>query len=181
MPGPGTDDTSPAGTAGTLCGHSSDGGQARQLPPVATSARTGPGGADRGDHARVAPSLVVCRLASAAVATPCVLAVATAGELSVGALLAVGTAGALVTGLALARRSGEAAAPVGRRGLPWLGWLTVVVSWELVTLADDDVPTVSDLADPLLAHPVVRGGATVCWLAAGAWLLARPRRPRRTR
>ncbi|WP_448616939.1 hypothetical protein [Modestobacter sp. URMC 112] len=129
----------------------------------------------------MAPSPAVCRLTSAAVAVPCVLAVATAGELSVGALLAVGTAGAMVTGLALALRSGEAAAPVGRRGLPWLGWLAVVVSWELVTLADDDVPTVSDLADPLLAHPVVRGGATVCWLAAGAWLLARPRRPRRTR
>ena len=129
----------------------------------------------------MASSPFACRLTSAAVAVPCVLAVATWGELSVGALLAVGTAGAMVTGLALARRSGEAAAPVGRRGLPWLGWLTAAVFWELVTLADHDLPTASDLADPLLAHPVVRGGATVCWLAAGAWLLTRPRRPRRDR
>ncbi len=117
------------------------------------------------------------RLTSAVVAVPCVAAVVVWGELSLGALLAVGATGALIVGLGLARRSGEAAAPVGRRGLPWLGWLAAAVSWELVTLADDDLPTVSDLADPLLAHPVLRGAATVCWLAAGAWLLARPRRP----
>ncbi len=113
---------------------------------------------------------------SAAVAVPCVAAVAVAGELSLGALLGVGAAGGVVVVLGLVRRSGEAAAPVGRRGLPWLAWGAAVVSWELATLAAADVPTVSDLADPLLAHPVLRGAATVCWLAGGAWLLARPRR-----
>jgi hypothetical protein len=114
------------------------------------------------------------RLTAAAVAVPCVAAVVVWGELSLGALLAVVTVGVIVVGLGLARRSGEAAPPVGRRGVPWLGWLMAAVAWELVTLADDDVPTVSDLADPLLAHPALRGAATLVWLAAGAWLLARP-------
>ena len=108
-------------------------------------------------------------------AVPCVAAVAVWGELSLGAFLAVGIAGSIVVGLGLARRSGEAALPVGRRGLPWLGWLAAAISWELVALADDDLPAVSDLADPLLAHPGLRAAATVCWLAAGAWLVARPR------
>jgi hypothetical protein len=112
------------------------------------------------------------------VAVPCVAAVVVWGELSLGAFLAVVTAGVIVVGLGLARRAGEAAPPVGRRGVPWLGWLTAAVAWELVTLADDGVPTVSDLADPLLAHPVLRGAATLAWLAAGAWLLARPGRRR---
>jgi hypothetical protein len=118
------------------------------------------------------------RLTAAAVAVPCVATVVVWGELSLGALLAVVTAGVIVVGLGLARRAGEAAPPVGRRGVPWLGWLTAAVAWELVTLADDGVPTVSDLADPLLAHPVLRGAATLAWLAAGAWLLARPGRRR---
>ncbi|WP_245177528.1 hypothetical protein [Geodermatophilus sp. DF01-2] len=47
----------------------------------------------------------------------------------------------------------------------------------MVTLADDDLPALSDLADPVLACPVLRGGATLGWLAVGAWLVARPRRP----
>ncbi len=132
-------------------------------------------GGRAGGRARVVSSPLARRLTSAAAATSCVAVVAVEGELSAGALLAVGTTGLLVAGLGLARRSGEAAPPVGRRGLPWLGWLAAAVSWELVTLAGDDLPTVSDLADPLLAHPVPRGAATVCWLAAGAWLLARPR------
>lgn len=110
----------------------------------------------------------------AAGALSCVAAVMVWGELSLGALLAVGAAGTVVVVLGLVRRSGEAARPVGVRGLPWLGWTAAAVSWELVTLADDDLPTVSDLADPALAHPAVRGAATLCWLAAGAWLLARP-------
>jgi hypothetical protein len=110
----------------------------------------------------------------AAGATSCVAAVMAWGELSLGALLAVGTAGTIMAGLGLVRRSGEAAPPVGRRGLPWLVWVTAVVSWELMTLADDDMPTVSDLVDPALAHPALRGAATLCWLAAGAWLLTRP-------
>jgi hypothetical protein len=118
------------------------------------------------------------RLTAAAVAVPCVATVVVWGELSLGAFLAVVTAGVIVVGLGLARRAGEAAPPVGRRGVPWLGWLTAAVAWELVTLADDGVPTVSDLADPLLAHPVLRGAATLAWLAAGAWLLARPGRRR---
>jgi hypothetical protein len=118
------------------------------------------------------------RLTAAAVAVPCVAAVVVWGELSLGAFLAVVTAGVIVVGLGLARRAGEAAPPVGRRGVPWLGWLMAAVAWELVTLADDGVPTVSDLADPLLAHPVLRGAATLAWLAAGAWLLARPGRRR---
>ena len=120
-------------------------------------------------------SPLVRRLTSAAVAAACVGAVVGWGELSLGALGAVGIAGAVVVGLGLVRRSGAASPPVGRRGLPWLAWLAAAVSWELVPLADDDLATTSDLTDPLLAHPVLRGAATVGWLAAGAWLLARPR------
>jgi hypothetical protein len=116
----------------------------------------------------------VRRATLAAGVTSCVAAVMTWGELSLGALLAVGTAGTIVVGLGLVRRSGEAAPPVGARGLPWLAWGTAAVSWELITFADDDLPTLSDLVDPALAHPVLRGAATLCWLAAGAWLLARP-------
>ncbi len=114
------------------------------------------------------------RVTVAAGAMSCVAAVMVCGELSLGALLAVGAAGAVVAGLGLVRRSGAAAPPVGRRGLPWLVWGAAAVSWELVMLADDDLPTVSDLADPALAHPALRGAAALCWLAAGAWLLARP-------
>jgi hypothetical protein len=115
-------------------------------------------------------------LAFAALALTCAAVVAVSGELSLGAHLAVGTAGLLVVGLGLARRVGAAAPPVGRRGLPWLAWLASAASWELLGPADDDLPTVSDLADPLLEHSVVRGAATLCWLAAGAWLITRPRR-----
>ena len=107
-------------------------------------------------------------------AMSCVAAVMAWGELSLGALLAVGTAGTIMAGLGLVRRSGEAAPPVGRRGLPWLVWVAAAVSWELLTLADD-MPTMSDLADPALAHPALRGAATLCWLAAGGWLITRPR------
>ena len=107
----------------------------------------------------------------------CAVAVAVSGEFSAGALLAVVAAGLLVTGAGLARRAGATAPPVGRRGLPWLGLLGAAVAWELATLADDDLPTLSDLADPVLAEPVLRGAATLGWLAVGAWLVARPRRP----
>ena len=119
------------------------------------------------------------RLTSAAAAAACAAGVAVSGELSPGALLAVAAAGAVVTAVGLARRAGAASAPVGRRGLPWLGWLAAALAWELLTLADDDLPTLSDLADPALASPVLRGGATLAWLAAGAWLVTRagPRRP----
>jgi hypothetical protein len=115
------------------------------------------------------------RLTSLAVAVACVTAVMFFGELSIGALIAVGSTGVLVTVVALAGQAGEAAPPVGRRGLPWLGWLAAAMAWELLTLLDDDLPTLSDLADPVLAHPPVRGAATLGWLVAGAWLLARPR------
>ena len=98
------------------------------------------------------------------------------GESSTGALLAVGSTGVLVAVMGLARRAGEAAPPVGRRGLPWVGWLTAAVAWEVLTLLDDDLPTLSDLADVPLANPLVRGAATLGWLAAGAWLVARPGR-----
>ncbi len=118
------------------------------------------------------------RLACAAAAVACAAAVAVAGELSAGALLAVAAAGLAVAGVGLTRRAGAAAPPVGRRGTPWLGWLGACAAWELGTLAHDDLPTLSDLADPVLAHPVARAVATVGWLAAGAWLVARPR-PRR--
>ena len=120
------------------------------------------------------------RLTWSALAVPCVAAVVLFGELSTGALLAVGATGVLVAGVGLAGGAGEAAPPVGRRGLPWLGWLAAAVAWEVTALLDDDLPTLSDLADPLLAHPPVRGAATVGWLAAGAWLLSRPgHRPER--
>jgi hypothetical protein len=109
-------------------------------------------------------------------AVPCAAAVAVSGELSTGALVAVGCAGLLVTGTGLAVRAGEGSPRVGRRGSAWLGWLAAAAAWELVTLAHDGLPSVSDLADPVLASPVVRGAATVLWLAAGAWLISRPRR-----
>ena len=108
----------------------------------------------------------------------CAAAVAASGELSPGALLAVATAGAVVTAAGLARRAGAEAEPVGRRGLPWLGWLAAALAWEVLTLADDDLPTLSDLADPFLAAPVPRGAAVLGWLALGGWLVTRPR-PRR--
>jgi hypothetical protein len=114
-----------------------------------------------------------------ALAGACVATVAAAGELSAGALVAVVAAGLVVSGGTLARRAGEAAPPVGRRGLPWLVWLAGAATWELVALADGDVPALSDLADPVLAHPVARAAATACWLAAGAWIAARPRVARR--
>jgi hypothetical protein len=111
-------------------------------------------------------------------AAVCVAAVSSFGELSTGALVAVGCTGVLVAAVGLAGRAGEAAPSIGRRGLPWLGWLAAAVAWEALTLLDDDLPTLSDLADPVLAHPPVRAAATIGWLGAGAWLLARPRHRR---
>ncbi len=119
-------------------------------------------------------SLCTRQLTSSVVALACTAAVVVFGELSTGALLAVGGTGVLAAAVGLARHAGEAAAPVGRRGLPWLASLAAGLAWEVVTLLDDDLPTLSGLADPLLAHPPVRAAATVGWLVAGAWLLARP-------
>jgi hypothetical protein len=118
------------------------------------------------------------RLTYATVAVSCIAAVTVFGELSPQALIAVGGAGLLVVVAGLAVRAGGAARPVGRRGLAWLVWLAAASAWELVALAHDDLPTVSDLADPLLAHPAARAAATLGWLAAGAWLIARPRHHR---
>jgi hypothetical protein len=128
-----------------------------------------------GKHGRVTLSRWACWLTSLTVGLSCAAAVTVFGELSIGALLAVGGTGLLVTVVGLARRAGEAAPPVGRAGLPWLGWLAAGVAWEFFALLDDEVSTVSDLADPVLAHPAVRAAATLAWLLAGAWLLRRPR------
>jgi hypothetical protein len=124
----------------------------------------------------VATSLRLRRLLCAGAVAACAVGVAVSGELSAGALLAVGAAGLAVGAVALARRAGEDAAPVGRRGLPWLAWLVAAFAWEAAALADGDLPTVSDLADPVLAHPEVRAAATVVWLATGLWLASRPGR-----
>ncbi len=121
------------------------------------------------------------RLAPLIAGVPCVAAVVTYGELSTAALIAVGATGALLAGVGLLRRVGEAAPPVARSHLPWLIWLTAAVAWELLTLVNADLPTLSDLADPILAVPTLRGAATVAWLAAGAWLLARPQHQQQTR
>jgi hypothetical protein len=122
------------------------------------------------DHAGVGS-----RALGAVGAVGCAVAVAVWGELSTGALVAVGAAGTAVVGLALARRSGAGAAPVAGHARAWTAVLLVVLAWELVALTSGVLPTVSDLADPLLADPVVRGAATLCWLAGGAWLATRPR------
>ncbi|UOY02375.1 hypothetical protein [Blastococcus sp. PRF04-17] len=117
------------------------------------------------------------RFLCGALALPCAVAVASFGELSGGALLVVAATGLLVAGTGVAARAGEVAPAVGRRGLPWAAWLVAAAGWELVTLLHDDLPSVSDLADPLLSHPAARATATVLWLAAGAWLVTRPRGP----
>jgi hypothetical protein len=122
------------------------------------------------DHARVG-----ARTAAALGTAGCAVVVGVSGELSTGALVAVLTAGGVVVALGLGRRAGEGALPIGRGGLPWAAGLVVLLALEAVALADDDLPTLSDLADPVLAHPAPRAAATLCWLAGGAWLLARPR------
>jgi hypothetical protein len=117
------------------------------------------------------------RLTLGVPAVACIAAVIRGGELSTGALVAVGVTGVVVAGVGVVRHAGEAAPRVGRRGLPWAMWLAVAMVWELVALAHDALPTASDLLDPVLAQPAARGVATAGWLAAGAWLVTRPRRP----
>jgi hypothetical protein len=124
----------------------------------------------------VLSSLQARRLTLLAAGVPCIVAVMVYGELSSAALIAVGTTGAVLAGCGLAWRAGQAAPPVGRRGLPWLLWLAAAAMWELLTFVDEDLVTLSDLLDPVLAHPALRGAATAGWLAAGAWLLTRPGR-----
>ncbi|TQN42619.1 hypothetical protein FHU33_2025 [Blastococcus colisei] len=96
------------------------------------------------------------------------------GELSTGALIAVSVPGAALVAMGLARRAGQALPTVGPRGLPWLAWLTAAGTWELLMLSDENLPTLSDLLDPVLALPGVRAAAAVGWLLLGAWLITRP-------
>ena len=105
---------------------------------------------------------------------PCVAAVAVGGELSPLALVAVVGTGAALAALGMTRRSGAGAAPVGPRGAAWLVWALALLAWELLTLASEVMPTLSDLADPVLTHAVPRGAATAAWLGLGAWLVSRP-------
>ena len=121
------------------------------------------------------PAAGVGVFAAAVVAVGCAAAVAGFGELSTGALVVVLAAGTVVVGVGLVRRTGRGAPPVGRAVLPWLPLLAAVGVWELATLTSDRAPTVSDLLDPVLGIPVIRAVATLAWLAAGAWLVTRPR------
>lgn len=114
------------------------------------------------------------RAAALLLAIVCVATVPVYGELSVQALVAVTVTGVVLSVIGLVRRSGEAADPVGRRARPWVAWLVAALVWELATLRAERLPTLSDLMDPVLAHPVPRGAAAIAWLAAGAWLLTRP-------
>ena len=123
--------------------------------------------------ARAQPSGVA--LASCgALALGCAAAVAAYGELHAGSLIAVGTTGTFIAGVGLIRRTGAGSPSEGRMPGVWLLLGAVLAVFEVVALLDDDVPTVSDLADPALAVPVVRAAATLVWCAVGAWLVARP-------
>jgi hypothetical protein len=102
------------------------------------------------------------------------LAVGLGGELSPAAHVAVLTAGAVVLGVGLLRRAGAGGRPDGRRSAVWLGVLVLVLAWEALALAADDLPTISDLLDPVLAPPAARAAATLAWLAVGARLATRP-------
>ena len=103
------------------------------------------------------------------------LAVGRYGEFSWPAMAAVAAAGCVLAGLGLARRAGSATRAVPRAAGPWLTWLSALAGWELYTwLLNRGLPTLSDLLDPVLAHPVLRGAATLLWFAAGVWLLRRP-------
>ena len=126
-------------------------------------------------------SRIARRLTWAAACAPCVAAVLLWGRLSLGALLVVAATGTGIAVVGLVRRSGRGSPPVGRRGLAWCGWVTAACAWELVTLVDHDLRSLSLLTAPLLAHPALRGPVTVSWLWAGAWLITRPgdRRHRR--
>ena len=78
------------------------------------------------------------------------------------------------TSKVLARERGVRAR---RKRMRHSSWLAAAVAWEFLVLLGG-LPTVSDLADPVLAHPAVRAAVTLAWLIAGAWLVTRPgRRP----
>ena len=104
----------------------------------------------------------------------CATAVAWFGELSPGSLVAVTVAGTLVAGRGMVRQAGAGSPAVGRPPIAWWVLLGAGAASEGVALVRADLPTLSDLADPLLAVPAARGAATVLWLALGAWLAARP-------
>lgn len=127
-----------------------------------------------GESGQVLRSRLVRRSAWVTLALLCTGVVAVYGELSVQALVTVAATGTVFAAVGLARRAGEGADRVGRRGSAWSVWLMTALLWEGLTLRDDSLPTLSDLMDPVLAHPVPRGTATACWLAVGGWLLTRP-------
>ena len=123
--------------------------------------------------ARAQPSGVA--LASCgALALGCAAAVAAYGELHPGSLVAVTTTGTLVAGAGVLRRTGAGSPSGGRLPSAWLPLGAAIAVVEVIALLHDDVPTVSDLADPALAVPVVRAAATLVWCAVGTWLVARP-------
>lgn len=113
-------------------------------------------------------------MATAVVGVPCVTAVVGYGELSVGALAVVTGAGLILACAGVLARSGSGASRVGRSGVPWLVLLLAAAAFEVVTLATDALPTLSDLLDVVLRAPAARGVAAVAWLLLGAWLLTRP-------
>jgi hypothetical protein len=104
----------------------------------------------------------------------CATAVGIYGELHTASFVAVASTGTLIACVGLSRRTG-AGSPIDG-GLPrtWLLLGAVLAVVEVVALLDDDVPTVSDLADPPLAVPAIRAAATLLWCAFGAWLVTRP-------
>jgi hypothetical protein len=129
------------------------------------------------EHARVPSSRTRTRLTGALAAAGAVgvaLAVGLGGELSPAAHVAVLTAGAVVLAAGLVRRAGAGTRPVRSGPPPWLGLLVLLLAWEAVALAAADLPTVSDLLDPVLAPFAARTAATLGWLAAGARLVTRP-------
>jgi hypothetical protein len=129
------------------------------------------------EHAPVPSSRLRTR-STAALWAGCALGAAVGvglgGELSSAAHLAVLAAGAVVVGLGLVNRTGAGSRPVAPPAGRWLVWPALALAWEAVALVHGDLPTVSDLLDPLLAPAVVRAAATVAWVAAGAWLATRP-------
>jgi hypothetical protein len=104
----------------------------------------------------------------------CATAVATYGELHPASLVAVATTGTLIAGVGLIRRTGAGSPSEGGPPRAWFLLGAVLAVVEVVALLDDDVPTISDLADPPLAVPAIRAAATLLWCAVGAWLVARP-------
>jgi len=80
----------------------------------------------------------------------------------------------LVAGVGLIRRTGAGSPSEGRLPSAWLLLGALLAVFEVVALLHDGVPTVSDVADPALAVPVIRAAATLLWCVVGAWLVARP-------